>query len=38
VPNFSDAVMLHRLLDAIYCSSATGKSIDIRINNEHRDQ
>jgi predicted dehydrogenase len=29
-PDFSDAVMLHRLIDAIYCSSATGNSINVR--------
>jgi len=29
-PDFSDAVMLHRLTDAIYCSSATGKAINVR--------
>jgi predicted dehydrogenase len=30
VPDFAVAVRLHRLIDAIYCSSATGKSIDVR--------
>jgi predicted dehydrogenase len=30
VPEFAGAVRLHRLIDAIYCSSATGKSIDMR--------
>jgi predicted dehydrogenase len=30
VPDFAGAVMLHRLIDAIYCSSATGKSIEMR--------
>jgi predicted dehydrogenase len=30
VPDFAGAVRLHRLIDAIYCSSATGKSIDVR--------
>jgi hypothetical protein len=29
-PDFAGAVRLHRLIDAIYCSSATGKSIDVR--------
>jgi predicted dehydrogenase len=29
-PDFSSAVMLHRLIDAIYCSSASGQSINVR--------
>jgi predicted dehydrogenase len=29
-PDFSDAVIMHRLIDAISCSSSTGKSIDMR--------
>jgi predicted dehydrogenase len=29
-PDFVDAVTVHRLIDAIYCSSASGKSINVR--------
>jgi predicted dehydrogenase len=29
-PDFSDAVALHRIIDAIYSSSASGKSMEVR--------
>ena len=29
-PTFADAVALHRIIDAIECSSATGRTVEVR--------